>query len=90
MNEFWYSNLSPEDFIGKYFIVYMINGSIFLCVKCLASEKVVAMDLCGESRNILERDSVNEPWHKSCGVESISEYNCTLRRYVSNDYESCR
>lgn len=71
MNEFWYSNLSPEDFIGRYFMVRMINGSTFL-VKCLASDNVISMDLCGESRNILERGSANEPWHKSDGVESVS------------------
>lgn len=67
----WYEGLTVDDFPGKHLQVCMINGVVYAGL-VLADDVLVAMDLCGESRPILERESAASEWRKSPGVESVA------------------
>ena len=67
----WYEGLPGDDFFGKHLQVHMTNGVIYTG-PVLADDCLVAMNLCGESRSILERESATSEWCKSPSVVSVS------------------
>lgn len=67
----WYEGLPGDDFFGKHLQVHMTNGVIYTG-PVLADDCLVAMNLCGESRSILERESATSEWRKSPSVVSVS------------------